>query len=362
MGNNESRTYSEYLLKKQQLGHLIDQQLEILRSLEMVAWTRDVEKLRTRAQRDNFKVFVMGEFKRGKSTFINALLGEKVLPAYAIPCTAIINEVKWGNQPQAILHHLAIADGSVLPPQEIPVNSIDDYVVIKESKQGYFGGTEVVYTNPYEKVELLWPLEICRDGVEVIDSPGLNEDIQRQEITLEYLKTVDVVLFVIACDFPISSSEMQVIEMIRDAGHEDIFFVCNRINMISPEEQGLVKDRCIRLLAPFTREGARNIFFVNARGALEARQANNSILFEQSGIGFLEERLKTFLATERGRVKLLRPAIELRSSVREAQRTLPEREKLMRGDLSKIQERYAKADEELRHCSWMVFLASQKPL
>ncbi len=47
---------------------------------------------------------VLGEFKRGKSTFINALLGEEVLPSSAIPCTAVINEVKWGEQQRAILH------------------------------------------------------------------------------------------------------------------------------------------------------------------------------------------------------------------------------------------------------------------
>ena len=40
---------------------------------------------------------VLGEFKRGKSTFINALLGEEILPAYAVPCTAIINEIKYAD-------------------------------------------------------------------------------------------------------------------------------------------------------------------------------------------------------------------------------------------------------------------------
>ncbi len=348
MVSTNSPYYREYLAKKQQLESLIEQQMDVLSSLEMMAWQRDVEKLRARVQQDNFKVFVMGEFKRGKSTFINALLGEKVLPAYAIPCTAIINEVKWGNQPRAILHHLPSPDGLVAPPRDIPVTDIDQYVVIKESKPGHFGGTEVVYTNPYEKVELFWPLDICHDGVECIDSPGLNEDIQRQEITLEYLKTVDVVLFVIACDFPVARSETQVIEMIKDAGHEYIFFICNRINMIAPEEQGMVMNRCISMLAPSTKEGERNVFFINARGALEARRAGDIVQLEQSNVPVLEEKLKTFLATQRGRIKLLRPALELRGSIREAERTLPDREKLMHIDLSKIQERYTKATEELR--------------
>lgn len=49
--------------------------------------------LKKKLESDNFKVLVIGEFKNGKSTFINSLMGEKVLPAYATPCTAVINEV-----------------------------------------------------------------------------------------------------------------------------------------------------------------------------------------------------------------------------------------------------------------------------
>ena len=344
----QSHDFAQYLAQKQQLDGLIARQLNVLAQLNMSAWQRDVSKLRVRLQSDNFKVFVMGEFKRGKSTFINALLGQKVLPAYAIPCTAIINEVKWGEQPRAVLHWLASGDGKSKAPQEVPVDKIDQYVVIKESKSGHFGGQQVIYANPYERVELFWPLEICQDGVEIIDSPGLNEDVQRQEITLEYLKTVDIVLFTIACDFPVSSSEMQVLETIKDAGHEYIFFVCNRINMITTDERQMVMDRCMSMLSPYTKEGDKCVFFINAKGALDGRLSDDSYQIEDSHITLLEEKLKTFLATERGRVKLLRPAIELRSSLREALRTLPEREQLLHTDLAKIQERYTVVEAELR--------------
>ena len=49
--------------------------------------------LKKKLESDNFKVLVIGEFKNGKSTFINSLMGDKVLPAYSTPCTAVINEV-----------------------------------------------------------------------------------------------------------------------------------------------------------------------------------------------------------------------------------------------------------------------------
>ena len=76
----------------------------------------------------------MGEFNRGKSTFINALLGQRVLPAYVLPTTAIINEVKWGQQRRAVLHHLPKKDGKVKPPLDIPIDQLEKYTTIQESK------------------------------------------------------------------------------------------------------------------------------------------------------------------------------------------------------------------------------------
>lgn len=337
--------YDDYLQKRDSLTALIKRQIEVLSHLEMAAWQGDVNRLLARVQNDNFKVLVMGEFNRGKSTFINALLGQKVLPAYAVPTTAIINEVKWGTQQRAFLHALRAADGTIQEPREIPVEQIKDYVIIKDTQQRA-SSQQVTYQSPYEKVELFWPLEICRDGVEIIDSPGLNEDIERQKITLEYLKTVDVVLYVIACDFPVSSTEIQVIKTIKDAGHEHTFFICNRMNMIDDEERDMVKHRCLSLLVE-SREEEKFVFFIDARGALEGKLRNSQEQLRGSHLLEVEGMLKTFLATERGRIKIVRPATELKASIREARRSLPEREKMLHTDLQTLLIHYDKAKGEL---------------
>ena len=60
--------------------------------------------LKRKLENDNFKVLVIGEFKNGKSTFINSLMGDKVLPAYSTPCTAVINEVIYGKEKRAVLY------------------------------------------------------------------------------------------------------------------------------------------------------------------------------------------------------------------------------------------------------------------
>ena len=97
--------YEYFQDKRKILESLMEKQLYIFNSLNMTGWEDTLHSLKERVHSDNFKVLVLGEFKRGKSTFINALLGNEILPAYATPCTAIINEVKWGDSPSALLHY-----------------------------------------------------------------------------------------------------------------------------------------------------------------------------------------------------------------------------------------------------------------
>jgi GTPase SAR1 family protein len=292
---------------------------------------------------DRFKVLIMGEFKRGKSTVINAMLGQEILPAFATPTTAIISEVKWDDSPGALLHYLPSSDGNVKPPIEIPVNEIEEYVVIKITKEDPTGSQE----SPYRNIELFWPLDLCSDGVEIIDSPGLNESEIRRKITLNYVLSADAVVFVIACDFAASESELHSIGEVSKLGHEEIFFVCNRINLIRNRDRDAVKERCVSLLAPLTKLGAGSVFFVDALGALEGRVEGDQQRVEQSAVPVFEQYLKGFLASERGKVKMLRHAKALKTLIREARRMIPDRKELLLTDTETIQKRYAEAQQEL---------------
>ncbi|NJN13009.1 MAG: GTP-binding protein [Richelia sp. RM1_1_1] len=329
--------------RRKSLVALIQRQLKVLDSLDMKGWEDTLYKLETRVQADSFKVLVLGEFKRGKSTFINAMLGDEVLPAYAKPCTAIINEVKWGESKRALLHYTNSTNNGVKPTQEIPVDQIEEYVVIKDN-------VGEIKENPYEKLELFWPLEICQDGVEIIDSPGLNEHEIRQKVTMDYLSTVDAVLFVLSCEVLGSQSELNFIDNnLISMGHEDIFFICNRINQIRAKERESIKEHAFSKLVERTKRGKESIFFIDALGALEGRlDPNEQQRLNQSGVPELEVELATFLTTQKGRLKILQPAKEIKGAIREARRIIPERETLLRTDLKTIEERYEAAQEPLR--------------
>ncbi|MEA5601025.1 dynamin family protein [Nostoc sp. UHCC 0252] len=335
--------YEEFKEKQSVLANLIKRHLKLISSLNMTQSEKALQQLETLVQSDSFKVLVLGEFKRGKSTFINALLGEKVLPAYARPCTAIINEVKWGDNRRALLHPAKLADSPVPSPQEVPVNQIEEYVVIKDD-------VSEINSNPYEKVELFWPLELCRNGVEIIDSPGLNEHDTRQKVTMDYLSNVDAILFVLSCEALASKSEIDVIEnTLQPAGHQDIFFICNRFNMIEDEEKDSIKQHGISKLAPKTKRGAERVFFIDARGALGGRLKGDIEQVENSGLALVERELEKFLANEKGNIKILRPAAELQRAIYEARTVIPQREVMLRTDVKTLEARYEAAQEPLRH-------------
>lgn len=99
-------SYADMKEKKHQIAESLIDLAEIIDNLNNIGLSINgsaLLDLKNKLDNDSFKVLVIGEFKNGKSTFINSLMGEKVLPAYSTPCTAVINEVVYGKQKKATL-------------------------------------------------------------------------------------------------------------------------------------------------------------------------------------------------------------------------------------------------------------------
>lgn len=278
--------------------------------------------LKQKLENDNFKVLVIGEFKNGKSTFINALMGEKVLPAYSTPCTAVINEVVYGKEKRATLYfkdplpeemsldiqpnalqHISEHGGKNVPPIKLDVAELVNYVAISDP---FKDQADSIKELPYSKVILEYPIELCHDGIEIIDSPGLNENGTRTKVTEEYLNQADAILFVFRCPKIAGASEMDYItDQIRARGHNDIFFICNAINQVPVDE----RDRLIKFgnkkLSPLTTLGENGIYYVDALGALNAKREKDEGKLETTGMLQFENALSEYLRNNRGKAKLM---------------------------------------------------------
>lgn len=354
------------LYKKKQilLKEMLSSGASAINSLNMPTQVEELNNLSKKVEEETFKVMVIGQFNSGKSTFINSFLGEEVLPAYATPCTAVINEVKYEKNKRAILffknplpdklpegippktlNHIKKSSGKI-SPIEIPYNEIEEYAVIPMGKEL----KDLNLESPYEKIELYWPLDILQSGVEIIDSPGLNEKEIRTKVTLEYLSKADAVLFILSSLQPCAKTEMDFIDLnLHNSGFYDIYFIFNRFDQLpSSKEKEKVRNFGIEKLKRETSFGEKGIFFISAIQGIEGKIKNDKNLLVESGVAELEKSLSEFLTKEKGKIKLSQPSKELKRVISEALFTsIPQQKSMLGQDLSKIEKNYASAKPQL---------------
>ena len=166
-------------------------------------------------------VAVIGEFKRGKSTLINALLGEELLPTGVLPVTAIPALVRYGTRPTATI---ALLDGLAVA---IPINDLHAYL----TEQGNPGNVKGV-----REASIECPAKVLESGLVLVDTPGTGSvHLHNTQATIDFLPRVDVALLVLTVDAPLSTSEARLIEDVAQSAAR-IAICLNKIDRLTPDE------------------------------------------------------------------------------------------------------------------------------
>ncbi len=346
-----------YNTKKKQLLQSIQQTSGIMKELNMSKEYGLCSELYKKLRDDTFKVVVMGRFKVGKSTFINALLGSgDVLPAQATPCTAVINEVKYSKERYAIIHfkhpipsplprlapnikkYIEGFKGKRVSPIKVDAKYLNQFVVIDDEAENQKDG---VAQTPFSKAEIYWDLPICEQGVEIIDTPGLDENMSRTDVTKNYLSQADAIIFVMDCTAPCALSEMQSIDNdVLKAGHEYTIFVCNKINIVKEKERDSIKQHMNKMLQSKTKLGVKGIYYLNAEEAKDGSAENDQEKYSHSGMAAFEVELDEVLAKKRGTIKLLQPARQIKTAIEYAIATaIPNERKMLEMSTQEINQR-----------------------
>lgn len=248
-----------------------------------------LEDLERKLRADHFHIVVMGQFKRGKTTFINSLLGEEILPSSVIPLTSVNTLLRYGEAPMAEIHYL---DGR---SERIQVRDIASFVTEKENPENRLG---------VKAAEVLVPSPYLRDGVCFVDTPGVGSTfLHNDQTAYSYLAHADAVIFMISADPPVSRSELDFLHDIR-AFVGKVFFVQNKIDYLDPEE----REESLAFNASVISEalGGKGveIFPLSAKTALRAALENDPSSLEKSGLPAFTRRLEDFLLREKGAVLL----------------------------------------------------------
>jgi len=255
---------------------------------------------------DTFRVLVMGKFNGGKSTFLNALMGQKLLPADPIPTTAIIGEIVYSDKPTATLYPKNSGSSTI----NIEIDKLSDYIVINHDLPK---NDEKKAENPYRKVVIKYPLSICKHGIMFVDSPGLDDPTCHDAITKDYLPTADAILYCMNANAAFSSLDKVEIERLVSMGYKSIIFVLTHYDMLlyndrqnSTNGAVIVKQHYTKILSEYTDLGENGIFFVGSLPALNAKLNGSRELLDSSNFPPFEKRLEEILFNEKGRMKLLK--------------------------------------------------------
>ena len=293
----------------------------------------EAEELAKRLAEGRFYVACVGQFKRGKSTLIGALIGESILPTGFVPVTAVPTVIRYGSTRSA---RIRAADGTW---REIALHELEEYVSEECNPENIkqIAGAEVFV-----------PSRLLATGMCLVDTPGLGSVFSGNTATTQaFIPHIDAALVVTGSDPPLAGEELALVESV--AQHvEHLIVVLNKADKASAPERAAAIAFTQRLLAKRLHRPSELIFEISATERLEKRgperdwgklvdalqrlvQDSGRELIQSAGergIQRLSEELLAIVCEERD--ALLRPVEESEQRIATMKQTIAEAERSMR--------------------------------
>lgn len=354
-----------YSQKKQQLTLDLQKLRTVSKELALTNLMHDLTKYLSALSDEHFELVVVGEFSRGKSTFVNAMLGRRILPSSKKPTTAIISKIVYEDTPTYTLFY---KDGSrkglteeaflkITAPRE---GGLMDKIRSFASKKNQDELDKISYA------EVGYPLSFCRENVEVVDTPGTNDlNVGRIEITYGYINKADAIIMLLSATQAMSQSESDFLrERILGNQIRDIFFVISYKDQLhgKDEEQRVIKfvRDAIYKIAPELEENL-HIHLLSSKQALVYRRLENGEILkpnvaaqkpeslEETGFLEFEDALGTFLSEEKGHIKLAQYINYGVQTAEKIQKDIIVRLEMVRHSVDDIRQQAAKLEPKFLH-------------
>jgi GTP-binding protein EngB required for normal cell division len=238
--------------------------------------------LRERLSTGQFHLAVLGQFKRGKSTLINALLGAELLPSGVLPVTLVPVFLRFGLQPD-----LEIRYHNGHTPEHYFLDRLGEFVNEANNPKNQ---------KNVSRVELSYPSDLLQSGVVLIDTPGVGSTLQHNtDTTLDFLPRCDAAIVVLSADPPITAVEVEFLRQLQPhVAH--LFFVLNKIDYLDADSAAAAQRFLCETLQTSLGIDAPPIWAVSARQGLEARLNGDERVWSDSGMADLEQALLAFAA------------------------------------------------------------------
>jgi ribosome biogenesis GTPase A len=256
-----------------------------------------------RVAEGRFYAACVGQFKRGKSTLLNALVGHSVLPTAVVPVTAVPTVIRHGER---IAARVRLQGGDSW--NKIPLDAVADYVTEQKNPENAKGVTGV---------EIFVPSPLLQSGLCLVDTPGLGSVFPANTAaTHAFIPHVDAAIIVIGADPPISAEELQIVQTVAHNVHE-LFFVLNKADRASESERFAALEFARRVLEKRLARAVSCIFEVSALERFEQRGSERDWPKLLQALADLVSRSGRLLVREAAERALRRSANQLLAVIKE---------------------------------------------
>jgi len=305
-----------------------------------------------------FRLLVLGDMKRGKSTFLNALIGENLLPSDVNPCTALLTVLRYGSQKQVTIYFKDSKSPQQLDFESFKQNYTIDPAEAKLLEQQHRQAFPDVN---YAVVE--YPLPLLEKGIEIVDSPGLNDTEARNELSLSYINNCHAILFVLKAAQPCTLEERRYLDNYIKGRGLSVFFLINawdeiRKGLIDPDDTAelvAAEENLRRVfqsnLAEYCWVNGQDIyeervFEISSLMALRLRVKNPEASLEGTGFPEFMGALNTFLTQERAVAQMRQARTIARLTYNRVHEAVERRIPLLEEDINELQQRISSVEPE----------------
>ena len=178
----------------------------------------------------NFVIAVFAPFNYGKSTLLNALLGQKVLPINLVPTTGTTIRIKYGRE---LMTRITMSNGREIIERGTEI--LGTFAVLSEERK---------MRKDVASVEVSCPHPLLKNNVELVDIPGTNDMKEQNTLVQEQLLKSDLIIQVLNAQQLFTLNERETLrEWLVNKGIKTVLFVVNFVNLLEPQDQKSLWER-----------------------------------------------------------------------------------------------------------------------
>ena len=227
---------------------------------------RQCKLLVDKLSNSNMTISVIGQFKRGKSTLSNCILGKNYMPVGIVPITSAVTKVVYGRQSAEV----CFENGEI---RSVEIDELSAYISEQENAQNKLGVKEVVIHSESD---------FLKNGITYVDTPGVGSFHKNNtEVAYDYMKESDAVIFLLSVDSPINQIEIDFLQSTKEYAGK-FYFAVNKIDTVSTGDLEAYTRYCAGLLSEIMETSAIKLMPVSAKTGEGVEALKSTILRDLS--------------------------------------------------------------------------------